>query len=309
MNAAEYETVLRAHTESAFTSAIHARLSVQLATIETRGRKKARKNLLDFEGKIDATAALGVLSSWLFNYNTIEQLMLFAAVIVCLMGIMYEANVNSAFYPGALDGVTGVVMFTVVVAIVYYFAMLFTEIVILYNEDVRRTQMAKAAKAAGVAANRKKETDKAEAAGHHVSREGRLVGENGTLELGNVENAVNPMFATTDGRALSPSMAGGGSSSAMEAVVSSRSPPPPELWPIFQQQFREQVESLRVAQAKIMELQHAAMLAEAMSSGPPAKTTGEPKRKTEFQPRSSAAVVMSGFSRPKSASLKSQAQG
>jgi len=42
--------------------------------------------------------------------------MLFAAVIVCLMGIMYQANTSSSFYPGALDGVTAVVMIDIIVA-------------------------------------------------------------------------------------------------------------------------------------------------------------------------------------------------
>jgi hypothetical protein len=113
MNAAEYDAVLRQHAESAFTNATHARIRTQIASIETRGRKKVRRNLLNFEGKVDRTAALGLLTSWLFNYNTIEQIMLFAAVIVCLMGIMYQANTSSSFYPGALDGVTAVVMIDV----------------------------------------------------------------------------------------------------------------------------------------------------------------------------------------------------
>ena len=44
--------------------------------------------------------------------------MIFCAVIVCLMAIMYQANESSNFYPGALDGVTAVVMITIVFAII-----------------------------------------------------------------------------------------------------------------------------------------------------------------------------------------------
>jgi hypothetical protein len=73
MSAGEFDAVLKAHAEAAFTSAIHARIRAQIANIEARGRKKVRKNLLTFEGKVDRSAVLGLLTSWLFNYNTIEQ--------------------------------------------------------------------------------------------------------------------------------------------------------------------------------------------------------------------------------------------
>ena len=117
MNSGEFEDVLKSHAESAFTSVLHARIRTHIANIETRGRKKARKNLLNFEGKVDRSAVLGLLTSWLFNYNTIEQIMLFCAVIVCLMGIMYQANASDTFQ-GANDGVTAVVMITIIFACV-----------------------------------------------------------------------------------------------------------------------------------------------------------------------------------------------
>jgi len=50
--------VLKSHSESAFTSAVHARIRAQIANIETRGRKKVRKNLLNFEGKVDRSSVL-----------------------------------------------------------------------------------------------------------------------------------------------------------------------------------------------------------------------------------------------------------
>jgi len=143
MNAGEYDAVLKAHAESALTSKTHAELRAQLAGVEARGKKRAAKNLLNFEGKVDRSAVLGLLTGWLFNYNTIEQLMLFAAVLVCLMGIMYQANTSSSFYPGALDGVTAVVMIVIITAILYYFTMLFSEMAILYNEENKRRQLEK----------------------------------------------------------------------------------------------------------------------------------------------------------------------
>ncbi len=118
MSPGDYDDVIRAHEARALTDSTHARLRTQIASIETRGRKKARKNLLSFDGSVDRSALLGVLTTWLFNYNTIEQVMIFAAVVVCLMGIMYQANAGTtSYYPGALDGVTGVVMITIIAAV------------------------------------------------------------------------------------------------------------------------------------------------------------------------------------------------
>ena len=79
MSPSEYDLVLKDHTEKAFTSALHARLRNSILSVESRGRKRTRRNLMTPEGKVDRHALLGILGSWLFNYNTIESVMLFAA--------------------------------------------------------------------------------------------------------------------------------------------------------------------------------------------------------------------------------------
>jgi hypothetical protein len=231
MNAGEYDEVLRQHQERALTDPLHARVRSQIANIETRGRKKARKNLLNADGKINRSAALGLLTSWLFNYNTIEQLMLFAAVIVCLMGIMYQANSGptSSYYPGALDGVTAVVMITVISAIVYYFTMLFAEIAILYNEDTRMKQLTKQAKLS----SRKASIAKRE--GGSDFGQGRLVGADGQIVTGNVDAQVNPLFMQAGGEKLN-ALEGLG----VDSVMSMRNPPGPEMWSQFQAAFVKQ---------------------------------------------------------------------
>ena len=73
MSPSDYDAVLRHHAESAFTSALHARLRSAIAHVESRGRRRTPG------GKVDRSALLGVLGSWVFNYNTIESVMLFAA--------------------------------------------------------------------------------------------------------------------------------------------------------------------------------------------------------------------------------------
>lgn len=81
MSPAEYDEVLRSHEASALISVIHARLKVALASITARGRKRVHRNLLTFDGKLDRSAVLGVLSNWMLNYNTAEALLLFSAVV------------------------------------------------------------------------------------------------------------------------------------------------------------------------------------------------------------------------------------
>ena len=278
MNAGEFEEVLRSHLESSFTNAMHARIRAQIANVEARGKKRVRKNLLNFEGKVDRSAVLGLLTSWLFNYNTIEQLMLFAAVIVCLMGIMYQANSSSSFYPGALDGVTAVVMIDIILAIIYYFTMLFSEMAILYNEDNKRKQLERAAKSRGgaavaAAAGGGKEAAAADGSAAPKHGAGRLVGDDGELQLGRVEQQSNPLFLAMAvggaGRGAPSALSGPASSLSAEALERQVDLPSPELWRVYRAEFLLMQQTLAAAQASVAEAKRAAAVsaAEAAEGG------------------------------------------
>jgi hypothetical protein len=195
LSAGDFEEVLRSHTEASYTSTVHARLGQNLAGIESRGKRKTRKNLINFEGSVDRSAVLGVLTGFFFNYNTVEAIMQFCAVIVCLMAIMYQANEVNTAYPESRDSVTTVLMIIIIWAIVYFFTVFVTEIVVLYNEDTRSKQLAKAARVKG-------KGDKLEGSGSKESssgRKGRLIDSEGELNLGKVETATNPLFLKQDG--------------------------------------------------------------------------------------------------------------
>ena len=290
MNSGEFENVLRSHHESSFTNATHAEISRQVANIETRGRKKARKNLLNFEGKVDRSAVLGVLTGWLFNYNTIEQIMLFCAVVVCLMGIMYEANVANDTYAGADDGITAVVIIDVVFALIYYFTMLFTEMAILFNESARTRQLEKAAARLGSkGATNKAQADRG-ADPRHTG--GRLVDDEGELNVGKVEAQNNPLFTSTAALAKSGASGGGGGGDVgLEALLGLRHPPPEAVWQLFQSQVREIDAALQLSRSQVAELKRAA--AQGTQGGDEAvggSTAPHIKRaKAEFAPRASAA--------------------
>jgi hypothetical protein len=270
MSAASFDQVLKSHTEAAFTNAFHARIKNQVSGIEARGRKKAAKNLMTFDGKIDRSAVLSVLTGWLFDYNTIEQLMIFAAVIVCLMGIMYQANSASSFYPGANDGVTAVVMIDIIAAIVYYLTVLITEMVVLYNEDSRRIQMMRDMR------NKKRsgEEIKKEKSKKGVLGNGRLVDLDGQINTGQMDAQVNPLF-------LGPSAAteaAGKFSHSSDMLMSQRDPPTADLWAVFKVEFSDLAKAYASAQQELAEARNKASF-ESMGND-----TRIAKRKSEFAP-------------------------
>ena len=75
MSPGDHESVLRSLQESAFTSQLHARIRLAISKIEERGRKRAHINLLNYQGRIDRKALLGLLTSWVFNYNTVSNIL------------------------------------------------------------------------------------------------------------------------------------------------------------------------------------------------------------------------------------------
>lgn len=64
MSPGDSEAVLKGLYEASFTSAVHARLRLAISKVEERGRKRARVNLLTYQGRVDRKALLGVLTSW-----------------------------------------------------------------------------------------------------------------------------------------------------------------------------------------------------------------------------------------------------
>ena len=275
MSPGNFEQVLREHTEASFTSAIHARLRSALANIETRGRKKVRKNLLNFEGKVDRAAVFGILTSWLFEYNTVEEIMLFAAVIVCLMGIMYQANEVNTYYPQSKDSVTAVVLIVIIAAIIYFVTVLVTEIVVLYNEEHRTKRLT-------AEASRKRKVAGSESADDKQRRgQGRLVDDTGDINTGKLDTQMNPLFMSKGGDGVSAT-----SSLGIDSIMAQRTPPPPELWVIFQQGYADLHTQLEAANSRLAESKRAAQLSSLNTEDTVVSGTGPAaNKKKAFDPQ------------------------
>jgi hypothetical protein len=245
MSPQDFDLVLKSHLESSFTSAIHARLRASLAGIENRGKKRVHKNVMTKDGRIDTAALLGVLSSWFFNYNTVEAVLLFSAIIVCLMGIMYQAGtVASTAYTDARDGITGVIMAAIIITIVYFVTVVVTEIMILAAEEQRKKELAKGKSGSfrkSLADKEGKEGGSGDKGKDGSSGPRASSVNDPDFNVGAVENSTNPMFLQKNGQG-SVSLG-----SAADAIKYQREPPTADLWQVFREHFSDlqsQVEKL-----------------------------------------------------------------
>jgi hypothetical protein len=233
MSPGDYEASIKEHeTKAAAGDPLHAKLRESIGKIESRGRKKVHRNIMTSSGKVDPSAVLGLLTSWLFNYNTTEAVLLFSAVIVALMGLMFAAqDASPSFYSESRDAITSVTLAVVVLSILYFFFVVFTEIGILYTEDQRRKALERrqaSMRKKGVYSKdekgrsnetRKKDLAAAAAAMSHAD----MVAMTGPMEA-----SMNPIF-----------LSGGGQSAAgvMEAIMAQETVPSQELWRLFQSSF------------------------------------------------------------------------
>jgi len=240
MGPGDYENVLKDYQARAATGEdrVATELWNKLRVIEARGRKKVRRNLMKADGKVDGRAVLGLLQSWLFNYNTVEEILLFSAGVVAIMGIMYASlNTNSTTFNDARDSVTWVIVGAIILTIIYFFTVLFTEVYILYTEEARRRQMERRS-----VTKRGKDVDEGTKADKEaIASAGRAAG--GEVNIGTVQSSFNPMFEG------SQSTAG-----LREAVATQGTIPSVQLWTLFRQGYRDMQDELKRLQGQAAEI-------------------------------------------------------
>lgn len=116
-----YEEVLRDHQNKSMTSILHARLRTSIQGVETKGLRNNRKNVVQYDGSVNRSAVLGYILTSLFDYNTVEAILLFVTIMVCNLGIVTE--LHSAFYNDAPDAASSGIVFLVTVSLIYYFSV------------------------------------------------------------------------------------------------------------------------------------------------------------------------------------------
>lgn len=245
-----FDDVLRAHDAAALTSTLHARLRRKLAAVEARGRKRTRANIMTPTGKIDAKALLGVLMMGLFNYNTVEQVLLASAIVVCLLGILFASSgvAGNPYAAGTSDAIGGLVMAVVVLTILYFATVVITEIAIMWGEADRRRKLQRGRSGKGL-----KTAGGAASPGGGLSRPGSKSfkggiagggpGGGGLPNIGVVTQEFNPiMMGGPGGGGGAGGVANGDAftgdrQALVDAVTATEKPPPQELWTMLRATF------------------------------------------------------------------------
>lgn len=129
----DYELVILQNETAAKWSPINARLHATIKHIEFKGRKRARSNnIIVKDGQINKQAVFRATADWIFNYNTVEAVMLFCGIIVSLLGLMYESQ-SAQTSPSARDAIAGLVIFIIASSIIYLASVFGIEVYISIN--------------------------------------------------------------------------------------------------------------------------------------------------------------------------------
>lgn len=214
MTASNYEAVLAEHAAMVRKgNQLHVRLEATLCHIAERGRKRSRP--VSLGGVAADLAALRSLTvgqvlhatfGYLVDANTVESVLLAAAMLLCVFGILFAATANtigagaSSFYAGSRDGVLALSLAVIILSILYW---IFVVVVDIYTNITERARSRALARAAS-----KKHITPIGAAGKQGSKRGLerptsgLSGTDAAAMLQKLEatdSSVNPLFVSADG--------------------------------------------------------------------------------------------------------------
>jgi hypothetical protein len=253
MSPADHGAIVASHLQKAATGdLIHSRLHAVLETIRVRqGKKPAGFKLrLFFEGRFQAAALFGWVGQWLFDYNVVEAILLFSAVLVCLMGIMFSALKNGAQYADMYAGLTWAVLVLIVVTIIYFTTVVVIEIW-QQCQHRKRARIDAVNKKAGNIWERAGTSDRAAAKqkanflGMSEIRAGGMPGRGQLDSLSNVpESNVNPMLLHSmdgeDGEDFS--------NLDLKTIAESSTPPSAAMWEVLRKRILLLIEQLEAFQ-------------------------------------------------------------
>jgi hypothetical protein len=169
MSMSERDQVLVDHRRrAALGDPIHTALASTIAASKRTGRRAGVATSME---KQRATARMAAVS-FFWNYNTVESVLLFSAVLVNLAGVMFESGrFDSGLYEQQKQFLTWVVILIIAVSIIYFFVVLFSEVYTMCTAEAKQKKAA-AAPAAKGAKGKKRVVDAMSAAEAEVSSEG-----------------------------------------------------------------------------------------------------------------------------------------
>ena len=183
MSNSERGEVLKAHRDAADAGdPVHSRLRVKLAEVDKGNKKRGRRFSWGGSG-MPRRFETGTV--FCFNYNTVESVLLFCAVLVNLAGVMFESNrFETDYFQVQKDIITVVVLIIIFFSIIYFAVVLVTEVYLMIKENNERKAIAKGKKPRLAKSSSRKRIKE-------VSAEDVVMQDSG----------VNPMFAKQAGSA------------------------------------------------------------------------------------------------------------
>jgi hypothetical protein len=229
---------------------LHSRLHSALESIRLRQGKKAAgyRFRLFYGGRFRPAALFGWVGQWLFDYNVVESILLFSAVLVCLMGIMFSALKVGAQYADMYAGLTWAVIVIVAVTLIYFVTVVVIEI----------WQQCQARKRARIELQKKKtgniwervtpggDRPAAKQKGAIGASSSFLVGASrpGIDSAGLPESNINPMhvMSANDGEDDE------NSTFDLKAIINCTTPPSAAMWEILRKRIMLLIEQLEALQ-------------------------------------------------------------
>jgi hypothetical protein len=116
----------------------HVALEATLAAIRRAG-KRSGASMATMESQLARRTISAVTFFW--NYNTVESVLLFCAVLVNLAGVMFESGqLDQNGFEAQKAFITWVVVIIIVLSILYFFVVLFSEIYLMCTANSKRNQ-------------------------------------------------------------------------------------------------------------------------------------------------------------------------
>lgn len=278
MSPGDRDAVVRDHiTRRVDPASLHHQIWTDIQRIESRGRKRAT-----FSKGLDVTNARAlfvslstvVFGSALFDYNTVEAVLLFSAIMVVLAGIMFESGrLDSEFYQSQRDTLTILVILIVVSTLVYFATVIILDIVEMCKNSADDDKEKKLA------------VGKTKGAGRGDARSQIAVSSSaGDPELGRGDGGIdkittenNPLMMKRAGSGPKDSMSPSQLSATAEGIMGLEAAPDQASWELFRNAYGDllsHVEQLRVENTSLKKDAAGAETAGACATRNPVVTAG-----------------------------------
>ena len=276
----------------------HAMLASIISDVKRQGKKVVTR--MDMEGKQALIRQRAANFFW--NYNTVESVLLFCAVLVNLAGVMFESGqLDLPGYGAQKDFITYVILLVIVFSIVYFASVLVSEVYIMCkaHDEGKAAKKGQGKGKDGIHAKSDSRllkdgpsSDGSKAkSGLGSKRKGSLmpISNPGEFVMATAES-MNPMF-----KAVNPLAASGGTvkgASSVTELLEIDMIPSKDVWDVIRDGYRQALATNEQLQKDLVtaKKQQQAALSQAATTMPMRRTAV----KREFAPSANNSAASAG---------------